>query len=78
MYFSGSMIGFLMGLVSEVVHSHTGVPTAMPGATPLGSSIPDATASPQEAPTVRLAFPGSFLDVGAPKTQPIMNQNEGS
>ena len=72
------MIGFLMGLVSEVVHSHTGVPTAMPGATPLGSSIPDATASPQEALTVRLAFPGSFLDVGAPKTQSIMNQKEGS
>ena len=78
MYFSGFMIGFLMGLVSEVVHSDTGVPTAMPGATPLGSSTPHATASPREALPVWLTFPGSFLDVGAPKTQSIMNQKEGS
>ena len=60
MYFSGFMIGFLMGLVSEVVHSHTGVPTATPGTTHLGYSIPHATVSPQEALPGWLTFPGSF------------------
>ena len=50
MYFSGFMVGFLMGLASEVFHSHTGVPTATPGAKPLGCSAPHGTVSPQQAP----------------------------
>ena len=51
------MIGFLMGLVSEVVHSHTGVPTAMPGATPLGFLNPRCYGVPSRGPhsTARLS-----------------------
>ena len=65
MYFSGFMVGFLMGLASEVFHSHTGVPTATPGAKPLGSSAPHGKVYPQQALPAWPTFPGSFGRGGA-------------
>ena len=78
MYFSGFIVGFLMGLASEVFHSQKSVPAVTPSAKALGCSAPHGTVSPQQALTAGPTFPGSFLDVGAPKTQPIMNQKGGS
>ena len=65
MYFSGFMVGFLMGLASEVFHSQKSVPAATPSAKALRCSAPHGTVYPQQDLPAWATFPGSFGRGGA-------------